>query len=83
MAEMQDVEAAVGGDKFFARSAKRCAPFRQFVPRDDFAVEIHGAILPTPCRLATIYRSGSSNSWKISIDKPPVKEKLKLPDLNR
>jgi hypothetical protein len=59
MAEVQDVEAAVGNDKFFAAGAKTFSPRRQLIPRDDFTAEIHTPILPTGCRLATIYGSVS------------------------
>jgi len=45
---MQDVEAAVRNDKFFARSAKSLAPRRQFVPGDDLVAEIHAAIFVQP-----------------------------------
>ena len=33
VAQMQNVEAAIGDDEFFAGRAKRLAPLRQFVPR--------------------------------------------------
>ena len=46
MAEMQDVEAAVGHDELFACRAKFLSPRRQIVPRNDFSAEIHPLILP-------------------------------------
>jgi hypothetical protein len=56
MAEMQNIEAAVGDDQFLAIGTNLPPPRRQIVPSDDFIAEIHGVILPVPRRLATIYR---------------------------
>jgi hypothetical protein len=45
MAEMQQIETAVGDDQFFP-SAPHCgAPISQPVPSDDFAAKIHAAIV--------------------------------------
>ena len=46
MAEMQNVEAAVGDDEFFAGVAHGLAPRGQLFPTDNFAMKIHGVILP-------------------------------------
>jgi hypothetical protein len=54
VADVQDVEAAVGDDEFFAGRAKLFSPRRQLVPRDDFVAEVHGVILPARRRLAMI-----------------------------
>jgi hypothetical protein len=54
VAEVQDVETAVGDDQFLATGAHGRPPLSQFVPRNDFLTEVHAAILPARRRLATI-----------------------------
>jgi len=54
VAEVQDVEAAVGNDELLAACAKFLSPRRQIVPRNDFVAEMHPLILPTRERMATI-----------------------------
>ena len=56
VAEVQDVEAAIGDDEFFAGRAEFFPPRRQLVPRDDFVAEVHGVILPARRRLAMILK---------------------------
>jgi len=55
VAGVQQVEAVVGDDEFFAAGANYISPGRQLVPRDELVAEIHAAILPAPTRMATIY----------------------------
>jgi hypothetical protein len=52
--EVQEIEAAVGDDEFFAAGANLFALGRQIVPRDKFVTEIHAAILSAPRHLATL-----------------------------
>ena len=67
MAEVQNVKAAVGDDKFFARSAKLFSPFRQFAPRDDFISEVHAASLPVQSRLANMKNKMSGFAFGVHL----------------
>jgi hypothetical protein len=67
MAEVQNVEAAVRDDEFFAGGAEFFPPIRQFFPNDDFVAEVHGAIFiqPPPIGNVGIYDLRSTRAWPI------------------
>ena len=58
VAQVQQVETAIGDDQFFSGGTDGRLPRRQFIPRDDFLAEIHTLILPTRRGLATTLTGG-------------------------